>query len=184
MCAGFMDPSVPSSAATLSLRCEPRYRSFVDVDLVLAVLRALNVEGVRYKIFGGAALNLHGLSRFTEDLDLFVEPTDDNIARLRSALRAVFDDPHIEEITSADLLGDYPAVQYVPPAGEFHVDILTRLGEAFAYEDLEAEMLDFAGVPAHVVTPRQLYQMKKDTVRLKDRADAEALRQRFKLEET
>jgi hypothetical protein len=34
-----------------------------------------------------------------------------------------------------------------------------------------------------VVTPRTLYRMKKGTIRLRDRADAELLRERFKLEE-
>lgn len=159
------------------------YRRSVDVELVKKLIAAMNDARVQYKIFGGAALNLHGLSRFTEDLDVFVEATHDNIERLKTALRAVFADPSIDEITSADLLGDYPAVQYVPPEGAFHVDILTRLGEAFRYEDLEASKVDFAGVPACVVTPRQLYQMKRDTVRLKDRADAEALRRRFDLDD-
>jgi hypothetical protein len=32
-----------------------------------------------------------------------------------------------------------------------------------------------------VVTPRTLYRMKRDSVRAKDRGDAEALRARFKL---
>lgn len=34
-----------------------------------------------------------------------------------------------------------------------------------------------------VVSPRTLYRMKKDTVRLQDRADAELVRERFGLEE-
>jgi hypothetical protein len=33
------------------------------------------------------------------------------------------------------------------------------------------------------VTPRMLYRMKRDTVRPKDKADAAAIRQRFKLDE-
>jgi hypothetical protein len=99
----------------------------VDYETVSRVLAALEREGVRYAIFGAAALNLHGLARFTEDLGLFVEPDPDNIERLKQALRAVFDDPHIDEISADDLLGDYPAVQYVPPDGAFHVDILTSL---------------------------------------------------------
>jgi len=95
----------------------------------------------------------------------------------------VFDDPHIDEITADDLLGDYPAVQYVPPEGTFHLDILTRLGEAFRFEDLESERVDFGGMEVSVVTPETLYRMKKDTVRLRDRADAERLRERFGFEE-
>jgi hypothetical protein len=32
-----------------------------------------------------------------------------------------------------------------------------------------------------VVTPRTLYRMKRDTTRLKDRADAEMLKRRFEV---
>jgi hypothetical protein len=155
----------------------------VDYEQTRAVLAALEREGVQYVIFGAVALNLQGLARATEDLDVFVAPTEENVGRLRAALRSVFDDPHIEEITAEDLLGDYPAVQYVPPEGDFHIDILTRLGEAFRFEDLESERVDFDGLEVSVVTPATLYRMKKGTLRPRDRGDAERLRQRFGFEE-
>ena len=155
----------------------------MDYDATCKVLHAFEAHGVRYVVFGGAALNLLGLSRFTEDLDVFIEPTRDNVEKLKAALRTVFDDPSIDEITAEDLLGDYPAVQYVPPDGTFHVDILTRLGEAFRYEDLESAPIDLENVPVRVVTPRMLYRMKKGTVRPKDWGDADALRRRFNLAE-
>ena len=46
----------------------------MDYEAVQRVLEALEREGVRYVMFGAAALNLLGLARFTEDLDLFVAP--------------------------------------------------------------------------------------------------------------
>jgi hypothetical protein len=153
----------------------------VDFDIARVVLEALEREGVRYAVFGAVAVNLHGLARSTEDLDLFVAPERDNVDRLKKALFSVFHDPLIEGISADDLLGDYPAVQYVPPEGPFHVDILTRLGEAFRWDDLEIERVPFEGILVSVVTPRTLYRMKKDTVRAKDRGDAEALRARFRL---
>jgi len=153
----------------------------MDYDLTKRVLEALHRHGVAYKVFGAVALNLHGLARATEDLDIFIDPTAENIARLRDALRSVFDDPSIDEITADDLLGEYPAVQYAPPTEGFHLDILTRLGERFDYAGLDAETVDFDGVPVTVVTARTLFEMKKDTVRAKDRGDAEALARRFKL---
>jgi len=155
----------------------------VDFATVKSVLAAFEREGVRYAIFGAAALNLHGLARFTEDLDVFLEPTAENIGRLRRALASVFDDPSIEQITAEDLLGEYPAVQYVPPAGTFHVDLLTRLGQAFAYGDLEIVRTPFEDLTVSVVSPRTLYRMKRDTVRLKDKADAQLLKERFHLED-
>jgi hypothetical protein len=155
----------------------------VDYEQTREVLSAFEREGVEYVIFGAVALNLQGLARATEDLDVFVAPTEENVRRIRVALMSVFDDPHIEEITAEDLLGDYPAVQYVPPDGAFHIDILTRLGEAFRFEDLESERIDFDGLEVSIVTPATLYRMKKGTVRPRDQGDAERLRQRFGFEE-
>jgi hypothetical protein len=155
----------------------------VDFDVIKRVLGALEREGVRYVVFGATALNLHGLARFTEDIDLFVAPDADNVARLRRALHAVFVDEHIDEITSADLDGEYPAVQYVPPEGTFHLDIVARLGDAFRFDDLEAVRVPFDTITVSVASPLTLYRMKRDTARLKDKADAELLKQRFGLEE-
>jgi hypothetical protein len=155
----------------------------MEFDPARRVLEALEQAGVDYAVFGGIAVNIHGLARATQALDVFVAPEAANIERLRQALRAVFDDPEIEEIRADDLLGDYPAVQYVPPSGDFHLDILTRLGEMFRFEALEVQRLPFEGLLVNVVTPRMLYRMKKDTVRPKDRIDAAELRRRFGLED-
>jgi hypothetical protein len=155
----------------------------LDLDKVLDLVRAMNDEGVEYVTFGAVALWAHGIVRVTEDADFFVAPTAENIERLKRALRRVWDDPAIEEITSEDMLGDYPAVRYAPPDTELYFDFLTRLGEAFAFDTLESEMAEIEGVPLRVVTVTQLYRMKRDTVRPKDKGDAQALRQRFSLPE-
>jgi hypothetical protein len=155
----------------------------MDFDVLKRVLAALEAHGVRYAIFGAVALNLHGLARSTEDLDLFVAPEEGNIERLKAALREAIDDPEIDNITATDLLGAYPAVQYFPPAGTFHIDILTRLGEAFRFDELETERIPYEDLTVTAVTPRMLYRMKRDTVRQQDRADAAALQRHFKLEE-
>jgi hypothetical protein len=138
---------------------------------------------VRYKVVGAVALNLVGLPRATQDLDLFVAADEENVGRLRRALRSVFDDPEIEGISAADLAGEYPAIQYVPPTGRFHIDILSRLGDAFSFEDVECEERVVEGVPVLVATPRMLFRMKRDTVRPQDRADADRLRRHFKIED-
>jgi hypothetical protein len=155
----------------------------MNADLIRQVLAALERERVRYVVFGAVALALHGLPRATEDLDLFIAPDRDNIERLKDALRSVFHDPQIDEISADDLLGEYPAVQYGPPEGPFHIDLLTRLGELFEFEGLESERVDFGGVTVSVVTPTTLYRMKRGTVRPKDHVDAERVRRRFGLKE-
>lgn len=48
---------------------------------------------------------------------------------------------------------------------------------------LESQTIEIAGVAVRVATPRTLYRMKRDTVRLQDRADAQALAEKFNLRE-
>lgn len=150
--------------------------TFEDAKRVLA---ALQREGVAYVLVGSMGMAAHGLVRATRDIDLLVEPTEDNVERLRRALRSLFDDPSVEEITAGDLAGEYPAVQYTPPDGRYSIDILARLGEAFSFEDLERQTAVIEGIALVVATPRMLYRMKKDTVRPQDRLDAAWLADRF-----
>ena len=153
------------------------------LDDVRELLAALEDEGVRYALFGALALAVHGLDRATRDIDLFVDPAPDNVERLRAALARVFDDPALEEITAEDLGGEYPAIQYGPPDVDYTIDLVSRLGEAFAFEDLEVQQVDAGGLLIRVVTPATLYRMKRDTVRPRDRDDAERLRRAFDLDE-
>lgn len=147
----------------------------------LRVIASLNAAGVEYVIVGGVAMNLHGLIRATEDLDLFIKADSANVARLKGALRSVWDDPNIADISAEDLCGDYPAVRYGPPTGDLYLDILTRLGDFARYEDLEVEVVEIEGLQVRVASPKTLRWMKKNTVRPIDHADAEALRNAFGL---
>lgn len=155
----------------------------MEYEKTRELLEAFEREGLVYAIFGAVALNLHGLARATQDLDIFVSPTEENISRLRSALRSVFDDPHIEEITADDLLGDYPAVQYVPPEGRYFIYILTRLGAAVTFDDLETERIHFDGIEVTIVTARLLHRRKRSTVRPQGWADAYRLAEHFTFED-
>lgn len=147
------------------------------------ILRAFDREGVRYALVGSMAMAAQGIVRATRDMDVFVSPEPENVDRLKRALRSVFDDPNIDQISAEDLTGEYPAIEYVPPHGRFSLDIVARLGDAFAYEDIETEKLPIDDFHIRVATPRMLWRMKKDTVRPQDRVDAEAIRQGFKLED-
>ena len=154
----------------------------MDFERLLQMLRAFEAHDVEYILVGGAALGLHGLIRATEDVDLFVRPAPENIERLRQALRSVWDDPDIEQITVQDLAGEYPTVRYVPPDESLAVDLIAHLGSELRFEDLEAQTVILEGVRVRTATPRTLYRMKKDTIRPIDRADAAALRDKFGLE--
>ncbi len=149
----------------------------------MQLVTALNALEVDYVVIGAIALGLHGHPRGTRDLDLFVRPERENVERLRAAMRSVWDDPSIEEITAEDLCGDYPAIAYGPPDDSLPMDIVTRLGDAFGFEDLESQSHDIDGLRINVATPSTLYRMKKDTIRPQDAADAAWLKRVFQIEE-
>lgn len=151
---------------------------------MLRVLRAFEREGLEYVLIGAAAMGFHGLVRATEDLDVVIRATPENVGRLKRALRIAYDDdPNVDEISATDLLGDYPVVRYYPPSGDLYFDVLTRLGETASFESVEAETKQVEGIRVRVATPEALYRLKQGTVRPLDRHDAEALRRRFDLQE-
>lgn len=153
----------------------------MDVDKLLQLFRELHQKQVAYVLVGGVALGLLGLVRATEDVDLFVKPDEENIRRLREALRAVWHDPEIEKISASDLAGEYPVVRYGPPDGDLVVDILAKLGNSWRFENMEAMVVFLEGVPIQVATPQTMYRMKKATLRPIDQADAASLKEKFGL---
>jgi hypothetical protein len=151
----------------------------VDWKQLLKLFQQLAANRVAYALIGGVALALWGLVRITEDLDLFVEPSEENVSRLRAALLAVWGDPEIEKIRASDLVGEYAVVRYGPPESELVIDILGHIGEAWHWGDLEVTEIEVEGVPVKVATPRTLYRMKRHSLRLQDQADALVLEENF-----
>ncbi|MGH8775234.1 MAG: hypothetical protein ACRDWI_08695 [Jiangellaceae bacterium] len=163
-------------------RRAPPTMSRVRFEQAKSLLDAFEREGVRYVLIGSMAMAAQGVVRATQDIDFFVAPEPGNVERVKRALRSVFHDESIDEIDSADLAGPYPVIRYGPPDSQLAIDLVGRLGDAFAFDDIEAQLIDIDGTAVPVATPRMLYRMKRDTVRPQDRADAEILRERFDLE--
>lgn len=58
----------------------------MDRDEILRVLKAFEAAGLEYVLIGAAAMGFHGVVRATEDLDVMIKGTAENIERLRAAL--------------------------------------------------------------------------------------------------
>ncbi len=136
----------------------------------ISVLDALGKHKVEYILVGGVAVILHGIERLTRDIDIFVKMEQDNIERLRNALHSLFDDESIDEITLEELQ-EYSVIRF-GVSDDFCVDIMARIGEVAVYEDLEFETICHEGLNIRIATPETLYNLKKDTIRHKDRYDA------------
>ena len=81
----------------------------MELEILLRLLAALRREGVECVLVGSVALNLHGIIRVTEGIDLLVRPTADNVDRLKRAFRSIWNDPEIEDIRAEDQAGHAPA---------------------------------------------------------------------------
>jgi len=148
-------------------------------DFFLKVCKALNKENVEYVIIGGFAMILHGYSRFTEDIDIFIKPTEKNVEKLKVSLRKLFDDDSIEEISHSDLL-QYAVIRYGTPEG-FYIDLIGRIGEIASYEEVDAgkEIKVVDDVPIPVCGVEKLLFLKEGTLRNKDKMDAIFLKEKL-----
>jgi hypothetical protein len=136
----------------------------------LQVIDALEAEEVDYVLIGGFAMVLHGLPRATQDIDLFVKPVPYNLEKFTMALDSVFHDENIYGITLEEL-SKYSVIRFGTQEG-FYIDIVTKIGEAFTYHDLEYEIIEFEGHKIKTATVETLYKLKKDTIRPIDKTDS------------
>jgi predicted nucleotidyltransferase len=134
-----------------------------------SVFKSLEEHNVEYVLIGGYAVVLYGLPRGTNDIDLFVNPTEKNIRLLQESLKSLFEDKSISEITLPELM-KYAVIRYGTPDG-FNIDIMVNLGERFSYKDLEFDKIDFEGIKIKIATPETLIRLKENTYRDKDKAD-------------
>jgi hypothetical protein len=137
---------------------------FVDL------LRAFAAADVRFLVVGAYALALHGRPRATGDLDVWVEPTPENAARVIRALDA-FGAP-TSQISQADF--ERPGVVYqigVPPG---RIDILTEL-TGLSFEDAWPGRVrrPFGDVDADFIGRDAFLRNKRALGRAKDLGDIE-----------
>ncbi|MBN2091162.1 nucleotidyltransferase [candidate division KSB1 bacterium] len=135
----------------------------------LKLLKALEAHQVEYVLIGGVAVIIHGMERLTRDIGLFIQNTPANIRNLQKALQSLYHDDSINEITVSEL-EMYSVIRYGTP-GDFYIDIITRLGEAIAFEEIKYEIIEYEGIGVKIASPESLYLMKKNTYREKDKLD-------------
>ena len=138
---------------------------------LLRVCALLNAAGARYLIAGGHACILHGIVRTTEDVDILIEPTEENCARIIQAL-AQLEDGAAAELTPGDLLDNV----VVKIADEVEVDVSTRAWKV-TYADaipvalevvVEGVRIPYLGLDSLIAS--------KETYREQDHLDLQRLR--------
>jgi hypothetical protein len=132
----------------------------------------LTARNVRFVVVGGHALAYHGRPRYTRDLDVFVEPTPENAARLLLALED-FGFGGLD-LTIADF--DKPGKVVQLGVAPNRIDLLTMIdGVSFdqAWDGRVVGRFGSESVP--FLGRRELLANKRAVGRLQDLADIEAL---------
>jgi len=137
---------------------------------VRRVAELLETERVEYALIGGYALALQGIVRLTEDVDILVDPTPENARRWVRALSRL-PDGAAKELEGDETLHTEPYAIRIND--EFTVDVMNS-ASGLTWQDLLPYRTRIDGIL--VVSLPGLLRMKEHG-RLKDQADAEAIRQ-------
>jgi len=137
---------------------------------VVRVSQALNSQGVKYVVVGGCAVILHGYYRTTHDIDLLVDPSSENIGRLRKALQEIFKSDEISQIRDVDI-DQYAVVRFAPESEEIVIDLIGKIGKIdFKMAIQDVEEIELEGIKIPVCGLSTLIETKKG-IRPKDKED-------------
>jgi hypothetical protein len=92
-------------------------------DEMLRLWKSLDQHNVRYIMVGGFATNLHGFSRTTADLDLWIDDTEENRQKLIAALSEM-GLSNLESLIDTQLIPGWTTLKL---ASSFELDIMTSL---------------------------------------------------------
>lgn len=139
-------------------------------DDVRRVCQLLQQHQVKYVLVGASACIIHGLVRSTQDVDLLVEPSAENLQRVIGALSEL-PDGAARELTVKDLVENV----VVKVADAVEVDIAKQAG-TLSYEEAiqDAQTLEVEGVRIIYASLDALIK-SKSTYREQDRVDRERL---------
>ena len=135
-------------------------------------IQSLNDNGVRYLVVGGYAVAQHGHPRYTKDMDIWIDMTEENAAKVVRAL---------DQFGFASLglkAGDFLEADQIiqlgyPPS---RIDILTTLlGVKFSDCYPVRVSIEMDGVSVNFIDLENLKKNKKATGRHQDLADLENL---------
>lgn len=137
------------------------------------LLRCFAEAEVRYLVVGGYAVIFHAEPRFTGDLDLWVEPTRENSARVMRAF-ARFGLPLMGGVEPDDFAK--PGTQYMIGAAPCAIDFLTSVpGLDFAPSWDKRIVAEDDGIFVNYLSKGDLVVAKRTANRQRDRMDLEIL---------
>ncbi len=157
------------------------------VESLVSVVGALNAATTRYLVAGGLAVNAHGYTRATHDIDLVIQLDSDNVEGALSALEKLGYRPlapvPMKDFSKSEVrskwiaekgLAVFGLVSAEHPQAPVDVFVTEPFGFDGEYEDALCDEIA-PGVPIRFVSLNTLIAMKKQVGRPKDLDDIENL---------
>ena len=135
------------------------------------LLRLLNENNVEYVIIGATAFPVHGYSRSTLDLDIFIRPTGTNASRTLKALTDFGYD--VTDISVEDLVSKKILIRQYSVETDIHPFV-----KGVTFDEIwENKVAGRIGnVPVYFASLEDLITMKRAAGRSKDQEDLKILR--------
>jgi hypothetical protein len=152
------------------------------------ILKSLEKEGIDYAVIGGVAVVLYGYVRFTKDIDLLIDFSEDNVRRFMKVLAALNFQPGVP-IDPLDMANEKKRQEwmreknvkvitfYNPESQLLQIDVLITKNLA----DLKKIRKKIDGFEISIVDYDELLKMKKETARPTDLIDIEKLEELRKI---
>ena len=128
---------------------------------------------VKFIIVGGVAVALNGFVRTTEDIDILIEASAENVTRLLDELRN-FGEGYARELSPADFSDSEGAIRIIE---DFPLGVFTMMrGKRYADLVGSTKTTRIDDVEVRYLNSEALIALKSDSQRDQDRIDVSALR--------
>jgi hypothetical protein len=138
--------------------------------LLVALVRA----GVDFAVVGGVAISMNGFVRATEDVDIIVNSSPENLHKLLESLKG-WGEGWARELNPSDFSIEAGAIRLIE---DFMLDMFVAMREK-SLDDFRPRLryLETGGVRIPYLAPEDLIFLKQDSWRDKDKLDVQAMRE-------
>ena len=140
-----------------------------DEDTLGRLVGALDAAGIPYMLTGSFASSYHGPPRATQDIDIVIAPTSEQIRRLVGSLPA--SDYYVDLDTALEALRHEGQFNVIDMSTGWKVDLIVRKSRPFSRREFERrEPVDFHGMRLFIVSAEDILIAKLEWAKLGESA--------------
>jgi hypothetical protein len=134
-------------------------------DVFRRVIAALDGAGIPYMLTGSFASTYHGTARATQDIDIVISPTADQVRALVKALPE--GEYYVDEDSALDAQRRQSQFNVIDFATGWKVDLIVRKSRPFSVEEFDRrDLVDFQGMKLSIATAEDVLIAKLEWAKL------------------